>query len=64
MALLMGLAQDDILFYNIIFKVQIHSKTRVNKLSNIYEITDRENLIRTDKQTGEKQATNKHKKQE
>ena len=60
MALLMGLAQDDILFYNIIFKVQIHSKTRVNKLSNIYEITDKENLIRTDKQTGEKQATNKH----
>ena len=56
----MGLAQDDILFYNIIFKVQIHSKTRVNKLSNIYEITDKENLIRTDKQTGEKQATNKH----
>ena len=60
----MGLAQDDILFYNIIFKVQIHSKTRVNKLSNIYEITDKENLIRTDKQTGEKQATNKHIKQE
>ena len=56
----MGHAQDNILFYNIIFKVQIHSKTRVNKLSNIYEITDKENLIRTDKQTGEKQATNKH----
>ena len=60
----MGLAQDDILFYNIIFKVQIHFKTRVNKLSYIYEITDKENLIRTDKQTGEKQATNKHIKQE